>query len=169
MSAGAFRPGAVSPIVFVLLAITQAFLHLNHCYADQTLANITHCLSRSAIGLSWFARVPPYVGFKKGEQTTAGGDGRCYVGFPKARSNSALVVIHDQVIHVIVQPPGKQGAVTTYKSKDGHTLVLVSVTGSETTCAPREDKCCGDYTYATIKVFQGTRSASAKAARYEGS
>lgn len=116
----------------------------------------------------WFARVPPYVGVKNGEPLMAGGDGTCYVGFPKASSDSAVVIVNGRVINVIVQTPSKEEAVTTYKSKDGHTVVVVRVTGAESTCDPGGEKCCGDYTYATITVSQGNKSVSVKAARYEG-
>lgn len=117
----------------------------------------------------WFARVPPYVGYKKGERTTAGGDGTCYLGFPNAKSKSAVILVDGQVVQIVPQSQATERTVTKYKSKDGLTSVEVKVTGRESTCVPDEGKCCGEYTYATIKVIQGKRSTSVRAARYEGS
>lgn len=111
----------------------------------------------------WFPRVPPYVGYAKGEQTSAGGDGTCYLGFPKAKSKAAVIMLNGEIIKV---SPNKQGS--TFKSADGNIEVQIKITGFESTCEPDADKCCGDYTYATITVIRGKIKASVKAAQYSG-
>jgi hypothetical protein len=117
----------------------------------------------------WYARVPPYVGFRRGERLMAGGNGTCYLGFPNAQSDIAHASIDGKVVQLVPQVSAAPDGSNTYKSKDGSVTVDVKVTGQETTCVPNEDKCCGDYTYATISVSRGGRSTSVKAVRYGGS
>jgi hypothetical protein len=116
----------------------------------------------------WFSRVPPYVGYSKGERTTAGGDGTCYVGFPRAKRKSALVVIDDSIVEVF-PTAGSQKKMSRYSSNDRNTIVEIHITGGDTTCEPNADKCCGDYTYATITVKKNGKTKSVKAANYSGS
>jgi hypothetical protein len=116
----------------------------------------------------WYPRVPPFVGYSKGERTIAGGDGNCYLGFPKENSKSAVVMVDGQIVTVAPIRSEKRRIVEAYASKDGSISIEVMVTGYSSTCVPGADKCCGDYTYATIKVTKGDRTSSVKAARYAG-
>ena len=115
----------------------------------------------------WFARVPPYVGYAKGERTTAGGDGTCYLGFPYAKSSSGVIMIDKKIIRVSPTPSPKQKT-TRFRSKDGETIVHVQETGSETTCNPEGGSCCGTYIYATITVNHKGKTYRVKAANYGG-
>jgi hypothetical protein len=117
----------------------------------------------------WFPRVPPLVGYNKGERTTAGGDGTCFVGFPLAASNSARVNVNGKLIDVTVDAHSTQGNVQIYRSRANRVILTVTKTSSETTCDPNLEKSCGDYTYATIKLQQAGRTTFVKGARYVGS
>ena len=115
----------------------------------------------------WFSRTPPYVGYAKGEKTTAGGDGTCYLGFPSAKKKSALVLVGGSVIEVFPAASVDKN-VSIFKSKDHNTIVEIRITGGDSTCEPSDDKCCGDYTYATISIKKNGISKSVKAANYSG-
>ena len=115
----------------------------------------------------WYPRVPPYVGYAKGEPLSAGGGGDCYVGFPGTGADAIVKVDGEQVELRPRQtnpPRGRQ----QYTSADGRVRVDIVVTGVETTCEPGADNCCGDYTFARITVSMGGRSASVRAVRYQG-
>ena len=115
----------------------------------------------------WFSRVAPYVGYSKGEATTAGGDGTCYLGFPSTTKKSALVLVGGTVIEVFpIASSNKK--VSKYRSNDHFTIVEVRITGGDSTCEPDAEKCCGDYTYATITVKKNGATKSVKAANYTG-
>ncbi len=116
----------------------------------------------------WYPRVPPYVGFSKGERTTAGGDGTCYLGYPKAGSKSATIMVNGKLVRLIPTSSPRRKIVEAYRSSDNNLVVEVLVTGYDSTCTPGEDKCCGDYTYSQITVTQGDSTATVKAARYSG-
>ena len=116
----------------------------------------------------WFPRVPPFVGYSKGEETTAGGDGTCYLGFPKEKSKSAVMLVDGQIVKLTPVRSGKPKVIEAYASKDFSVLVEVQATGYASTCVPSEDRCCGDYTYAVITVMKGKEKSSVKAARYSG-
>ena len=116
----------------------------------------------------WYPRIPPYVGYSQGERTTAGGDGTCYLGYPKAESDSAVVMINSKIIEVTVTESTKGKAIELFKSKDGEVTIELTVIGNESTCVPDADTCCGDYTYATITVIQNNKKTTVNAAKYEG-
>lgn len=116
----------------------------------------------------WFPRIPPFVGYTKGERTTAGGDGTCYLGFPNESSKSAVMLIDNQIVKLNPIRSDKRKVIEAYSSKDSNIVVEVWVTGYASTCVPSEDKCCGDYTYAQIVVTKGGTSSSIRAARYTG-
>lgn len=61
----------------------------------------------------WFSRTPPYVGYLKGEKTTAGGDGTCYLGFPSAKKKALLLKFSSRGLRAPVMPELKPVAVTT--------------------------------------------------------
>lgn len=114
----------------------------------------------------WFPRKPPFVGFSKGEKTTAGGDGTCYLGFPNASKSSGIIQINNVIIEVHPEGTATEGRLT-FKSKAGDTHVVVQVTGSDSTCSG--DSCCGDYKYATLTVTHKGKTVRLKAANYQGS
>lgn len=115
----------------------------------------------------WYPRVPPYVGFGKGERTTAGGDGTCYIGFPDTEKLKALIRIDGHIVEL--RPTRyRANATSRFQSENGKTVVVIRVRGASSTCSPNDDKCCGGYTYADITVQQGKSSATVKAARYVG-
>ena len=115
----------------------------------------------------WFSRVPPYVGYSKGEKTTAGGDGTCYLGFPSAKKKSAHVLAGNSVIEIF---PVKSSIknVLLFSSKDHRTMIEIRITGYDSTCEPEAEKCCGDYTYATITLKNKGATQSVKAVNYRG-
>ena len=115
----------------------------------------------------WFPRVPPYVGYSKGEQTAAGGDGTCYVGFPSGKKKSALVLVDGSIVEVF-PTTSSQKKISRYRSRDRTTTIEIRITGGDSTCEPNADKCCGDYTYATITVKKNGKTKSVKAATYSG-
>ena len=113
----------------------------------------------------WFPRKPPYIGFSKGEQTTAGGDGTCYLGFPSAKKSSAILLIENAIVEVL--PVGKVNAkMLRFQSRDRKTQVAVRITGTDSTCTG--DSCCGTYQYATITVTHQGKVARVRAANYQG-
>ena len=115
----------------------------------------------------WFSRIPSYVWYSKGEKTTAGGDGTCYLGFPSATKKSALVLVNSTIIEVFpIAISNKK--VSKYRSSDHSTIVEVRISGGDSTCEPDAEKCCGDYTYATISVKKNGVTKSVKAANYTG-
>lgn len=115
----------------------------------------------------WFPRVPPYVGYSKGERTTAGGDGTCYIGFPNVDRKSALVMVNGE-IYTIHPDKSANSKVDKYKTEDGVVQVEIRVTGGDSTCTPGADSCCGEYTYATLTVKMHGKSQSIKVANYVG-
>lgn len=115
----------------------------------------------------WFSRTPPYVGYLKGEKTTAGGDGTCYLGFPSAKKKSAHVLVDGSVIEVFPVASSKK-SISIFSSNDHSTIVEVFITGTESTCDAGAETCCGDYTYATITVKKNGTTQSVKAANYTG-
>ena len=148
--------------VLLLLSIPS------HSYADSLQVGD---LSNEYCSLNdsqdyWYRRVPPYVGYSKGERTTAGGDGTCVLGFPKGGDKSGYVLVSDKIIEVF--PVTSKGKDRVYSSKDRQTRVQISITGNETTCEPDADKCCGDYTYAKISVEHGGKNITVKAVSYSG-
>lgn len=115
----------------------------------------------------WFARVPPYVGFSKGEETRAGGDETCYVGFPFANKESALVLVDGAMVEIFpVASVDKDASV--FMSADHGITVEVRITGGESTCMPDSESCCGDFVYATITVMKNGAVKIMKAANYKG-
>lgn len=114
----------------------------------------------------WYRRIPPYVGLLKGEDLGAGGDGTCVLGFPESNSKSGYVAVNNKIIKVFQAASGKNERI--YLSKNQQTQVQLSITGTETTCNPDEDKCCGDYTYAKVKIKQNGQSVDIRAVSYVG-
>ena len=161
----------ITLLVFLLLTVGSAQaqpisigkLSSENCYDPDPKVE-----SSSENQRYWFPRVPPYVGYSKGERTTAGGDGTCYLGFPKVDSNSALVMVNEKIITVFPDVSNKQNGLTIFKSRDEKTVVELKVTGGASTCEPDADKCCGNYTYATITITNGSKKSSVMAAQYSG-
>jgi len=118
----------------------------------------------------WYPRAPPFIGFKKGERLGAGGDGTCLIGFPKATVNAARVSIDGQVVDLAPDtlqsvPHSKQ----IYTSEDRSIRLVITETGTESTCERGGESCCGIYTYATISLTRSGKTVSVKAVRYVGS
>lgn len=119
-------------------------------------------------GFFWSQRTPPLVGYAKGEELYAGGDDNaCVFGQVDARDGSAFMSINGRIVELI-QEPEKEENVFSYFSKNKNIHVEVSITGSETTCEPNADKCCGDYTFSTIKISAGKSSKTIYAYSYSG-
>lgn len=116
----------------------------------------------------WYPRVPPLVGYAKGERTSAGGDGTCILGFSLDGSKSAVMRIDGKTVHLKPVRSNKAKVIESYASKGNTLTVEVKVTGYASTCVPGEDKCCGDYTYAVISVSRNGLTAKAHVARYSG-
>ena len=116
----------------------------------------------------WFARIPPYIGYSKGERTTAGGDGTCYLGYPKEKSDVAVVKINGKIVEVTVTESTKGKATEEFRSKDGKIIIELTIIGNDSTCSPDSESCCGEYTYATITAIYDNKKSTVNAAKYEG-
>lgn len=116
--------------------------------------------------VGYWRRRPPFVGYHKGEQLFAGGDGTCVLGFPRSNDERALVLVNGLKIPVFFTAEREDTRV--YVSRDGSVKVELTITGTESTCNPDEDNCCGEYTYVTITVRSGKRNSSVRAATYVG-
>ena len=139
---------------------------LEHCI-DNVLAQQNEFDVRNQ--RYWFARVPPFVGFRRGERTTAGGDGTCFVGFPNGSSPMARILVDGEFIDLLPDTKANRPTNQTFLSADRRIRLQVTQVGTETTCVPAEEKSCGDYTYASITLTTPSRKSSVKAARYVGS
>ncbi|MDO5687450.1 MAG: hypothetical protein Q4G42_08770 [Neisseria sp.] len=115
----------------------------------------------------WFPRNLPYIGYTDGEQTPAGGDGSCYLGFPNAHKESALVFVDDAMVEVFPMTHSQQN-VSQYRSGDRSIIVEIRITGQDTSCGSDVETCCGEYTYATITVKKNGKTKSVTAANYNG-
>ena len=116
----------------------------------------------------WYKRNAPYLGYKHGEELLAGGDGTCIIGFPKISEETALISINGKKIKLFPEPSNNISS-QKLSSKNGALQIEVVETGGDTTCEPQGEKCCGDYTYATIIVSTQKKTIKIKAVNYSGS
>jgi hypothetical protein len=117
--------------------------------------------------IGYWRRHPPFVGYHKGEKLLAGGDGTCVLGFPKSKDHRALISMNGK--KVAVYPVGDAlTSATRFKSRDGLIQVELKMTGTESTCAPNADMCCGDYTFVTISVSLAGQKSFVRAVTYAG-
>lgn len=115
----------------------------------------------------WYDRIPPFVGFSNGEQTHAGGDGTCIIGFPDPDKTSALISVNENKTPLILVTT-ENNSLMKYESADHTIKVEIHITGSDSTCSDDIGGCCGIYTYALIKVFYLNEVVEINAARYVG-
>ncbi len=107
-------------------------------------------------------------GGRRREKLLAGGDGTCVLGFPASEDGRGLVFVDGRKVPVHKTRPAAVGA-EAYVSRDGAVRVAVRPTGTKSTCMPDVDKCCGDYTFVTIRItVLGRGTTAVKAVTYEG-
>lgn len=116
----------------------------------------------------WYKRHAPYLGYRGGEQLLAGGDGTCVVGFPGFADSTAQMLVNGQVVRLVPEGPEIDGH-QVFQASDQRLRVEIEVTGTETTCEPQGESCCGDYIFATITVSNANESVAIMAVRYSGS
>jgi hypothetical protein len=152
----------IKKLVVIFLIISSSALYANEFRTGNLPSE--YC-SQDDSQNYWYLRTPPYIGYSKGERTNAGSD-TCVLGFPKKDSKVGYVVVDRKIIKVFPATSSKRENI--YLSKDKNTQVHLSITGGDTTCSPNSESCCGEYTYATIKIQQNNQSVIYKAVMYEG-
>ena len=117
--------------------------------------------------VSYYRRQPPFVGYLKGERLLAGGDGTGVLGLSKSSDSRRLTLIDGEKVPVYLAERG-DGKGEVFVSRERTLKIERVVTGTESTCEPDADKCCGEYTYATLVVTKGKRKASVRVVSYAG-
>lgn len=110
----------------------------------------------------WYRRDPPLLGYGRGEALLAGGVGSCVVGFAKGPH----IALNGRALSLVHRKARRSGEVLT--SSDGNVRVYIRETGHDSSCVAGEDKCCGEYTYATVTVHSGGHKETIHVVRYEG-
>jgi hypothetical protein len=96
-----------------------------------------------------------------------GWDSTCYLGFPSAKNKWAEVLINNVIVRVYPSS-STRSRISRFSSRDQQTIVEVKVIKSGTSCAPNEDKCCGNYSYGILTVKHMGKTATRSVANYVG-